>query len=179
MTKPRFWMAISAALAALLCLLLSSPTILRGQSDNMTVLDATSTTQTVAMDLVSGVLYQRYKRSAGADGSATDFLDKSSRSDTFTAPGSGTTVNVSAQAMSRYSLQVVQTGTVTSWTVVLEASNDGTNFATILTHTNTTGSGAMVFTGASRYPALYFRARCSALTLGGGTNVIATIVGMP
>lgn len=103
-----------------------------------------------------------------------------SRSDTFTGTGAGTAVNSADLGVSHYALQVKQTGTVTSWTVQLQVSLDGTNYATILTHTKAGDQdGGIVFSGPNRYPALYFRANVSALTLGGGTNVVATIVGIP
>ncbi len=101
------------------------------------------------------------------------------RSDTFTATANGTTVDAHLAPVKYFSLYVVQTGSITSWTVVLEASLDNVNFTTVLTHTNTTpGTGLVVFGGTSAFPALYFRARCSAITLGAGTNVVATILGM-
>lgn len=148
-------------------------------SDNVALKsDASATVATAATDDVGGIHYQRVKRSVGADGSATDFLDKSSRSDTYTTTANGTAVDVSAQGLSHFGLQVKQTGTVTSWTVVLEASLDGTNYWPVLSHTKAGESdGGIVWTGAGYFPALYFRSRCTALTLGGGTNVIATIVG--
>lgn len=134
----------------------------------------------IATDDVSGVHYQRIKRSVGADGSATDFLDKVTRQETFTTTSNGTAQDVSAQGFSKFALQVVQTGTVTSWTVVVQVSVDGTNYVTILSHTKAgDGDAAIVFTGPNHYPALYFRASCTAITLGGGTNVVATVVGMP
>lgn len=134
----------------------------------------------IATDDVGGVHYQRIKRTVGADGSATDFLDKVTRQETFTATADGTAQDVSAQGFSKFALQVVQTGTVTSWTVVVQASLDGTNYVTILSHTKAgDGDAAIVFSGPNQYPALYFRTSCTAITLGGGTNVVATVVGMP
>jgi hypothetical protein len=147
-------------------------------ADNVAITAGSGTN--IAADDVSSVLYQRIKRSVGADGSATDFLDKSSRSDTYTTTANGTAVDVSAQGMSQFAIQCKATGSVTSWTVVLEASLDGTNYVTVLTCDSVAdGDGAIVWTGPQRYPALYFRSRCSAITLGAGTNVIATIVGTP
>ena len=103
-----------------------------------------------------------------------------SRSDTYTTTGNGTAVNVSTLGMSNFGLQVVETATVTSWTVVLQASLDGVNYATVLTHTKADYlSGGVIWSGANLYPALYFRSACTAITLDGGTNVIATIIGMP
>lgn len=101
------------------------------------------------------------------------------RSDTFTATGNGTTVNASMSAKKWFSLQVTQTGTVTAWNVVLEGSNDNATFTTLLTHTEATGSGVTVFPAAGvATPCRYYRARCTSITLGAGTNVVAAIIGM-
>jgi hypothetical protein len=103
----------------------------------------------------------------------------STRADTFTTTSSGTTVDSHLAPMKSFSLAVKATGAVTSWTVLLECSLDNTNFTTVLTHTNTTpGDGQILFAGTTLTPCLYFRSRASALTLGGGTNVVATILGM-
>lgn len=101
----------------------------------------------------------------------------STRSDVFTTTTNGTIVNVSASPVKYFALQVNQTGTITSWTVVLEVSLDGTNFTTILTHTNILGDGMTVYIGTLTASSLYFRSRCSAITLGAGTNVTAIILG--
>lgn len=114
---------------------------------------------------------------ASNQGSFAVFADFSSRSDTFVVAGSGTTVNVQTKPMKNFSISVVQTGTVTSWDVRLEGSLDNVNFTQILQHTNVTGSGTTVFSGASVSPSLRFRARCAAIVLGTGTNIIATILG--
>jgi len=107
-------------------------------------------------------------------------LGNQNRSDTFTGTGDGTAVNSADLGVKHYSLQVVATGAVSAWTVNLQVSLDGTNYVTILTHTQAAnGTGAVVFSGANVYPALYFRTNCSAITLGGGTNVIAYVVGVP
>jgi len=104
---------------------------------------------------------------------------------TFTAAANGTAIDLGAgTAYKHFSLQVKATGAVTSWTVVLEGSLDGTNYSTILTHTNAApGDGLLVPTPAAAaftpHPVRYFRARCSAIVLGGGTNVVATILGVP
>jgi hypothetical protein len=99
------------------------------------------------------------------------------RSDTFTSTTSGTTVDVSASPMSMFGIQVTMTGSVTSWDVRLEASLNNVAFTTILTHTNVTGDGVVLWTGNLLAPALYFRARCAGLVLGAGTNVVAVILG--
>jgi hypothetical protein len=136
-------------------------------SDNLAITPGSGAT--AAADDVGGVLYQRIKRSVGADGSATDFLDQKTGTDTYTTTVAGTARDVSAQGMSRFGLQVKQTGTVTSWTVDLQVSLDGTNYVTVMSHTKAgDGDGAIIWTGAEPRPALYFRSNCSALTLGGG-----------
>lgn len=102
-----------------------------------------------------------------------------SRADTFTTTANGTTVDRSTNPLKSFTLAVKATGAVTSWTVVLECSLDNSNFTTVLTHTNATpADGQAMFSGTSLAPCLYFRSRASAITLGGGTNVIATILGM-
>jgi hypothetical protein len=113
-----------------------------------------------------------------ASGGTSIYLDRATRSDVFTATGNGVTVDVSAQGMSRFAMQAKATGAVTSWTVLFEVSLDGTNWVTLLTLTNVE-DGQIVYTGAVFHPSLFFRSRCSAITLGGGTNVTVTIVGMP
>jgi hypothetical protein len=104
------------------------------------------------------------------------------RGDNFAATGNGTTINVATLGMSRFSLQVKKsaTGTVSSSTVVLEVSNDGTSFTTVLTHNSAVDAdGSTVFSGTLTFPARYFRSRCSAIANSGGGSVDVTIVGMP
>lgn len=101
-----------------------------------------------------------------------------SRSDTFTGTGNGTAVDVSTRPNKYFALQVTETGTVTSWTVVLEGSLDGTTYSTIMSHTRAgNGSGSTLW-NPTAVPCRFFRSRCSALTLGAGTNVVARILGM-
>ena len=102
------------------------------------------------------------------------------RSDTFTTTSSGVTVDVSSTPLSVFSIAVKGTGGVaTIWTALLEGSLDGTNFTTILAHTNVTGDGLSLFIGASAAPSRYFRSRCSALTLGPASNIVVNICGVP
>ena len=101
-----------------------------------------------------------------------------STSDTFTAAGNGTILGLD-YACKYYSIQVTGTGaTPTAWSVVLEGSLEGTNFTTILTHTDTTGNGKVLFSGTTVYPSLYFRSRVVSLTLGSATNIIVKILGV-
>lgn len=99
--------------------------------------------------------------------------------DTYTTTSTGVILNCSTNPFSTFTISVSATGSVTSWNVVLEGSLDGVNFSTILSHTNSLGSGSSVFSGNMRSQALYFRSNCTALTLGSGTNIIVSILGAP
>ena len=111
---------------------------------------------------------------SGSGGPSTN-----SRNDTFTTTANGTTVTVGTGVAKTFSLQVVKTGSVSAWSIVLEGSNDNTNFTTILTHNETSpGDGKLMFTGSLDSPCKYFRSRCVSITLGGGTSVTAYILGV-
>ena len=97
--------------------------------------------------------------------------------DTFTATGNGSTNDANTVPCRDFSLQVTQTGAVTSWDVRLEASLDGVGWTQLLAHTNVDGSGVMKST-TLRTPARFFRNRCAGLVLGGGTNVVARALGV-
>lgn len=101
-----------------------------------------------------------------------------SKSDSFTAASSGTTVTA-RNPVDSYSLSVAEVGGVaTSWTVVLEGSNDGTNFATLISHSRTDGNGVPKFPAdAISRPVLFLRTRCTAVVLGTATSIKATFVG--
>ncbi len=102
----------------------------------------------------------------------------STRSDTFTTATNGVTVDISAKPMSKFSVQVVATGAVTSWNVVLEGSLNNSNFTTLATVDSVAdGTGTVKF-GATSTPCLYFRSRCTAIVVGSGTNVVTTILGL-
>jgi hypothetical protein len=117
----------------------------------------------------------------GSEGSKTVVELYATRSDTFTTTGNGTAVDASTRPMRFFGLQVTGTGaTATAWTVVLEGSLDGTTYTTLITHVNGTNSnGATTWGTAVATPILYFRSRCSALTLGSATNVVAVVLGVP
>lgn len=100
----------------------------------------------------------------------------STRTETFTTNTTGTTVDVSTGPLRDFTVQCTATGSVTSWTIVLEGSLNNSNFTTIATHTNVIGTGVLVF--ASDSPVLYYRLNCTALVLGAGTNVVAKALGM-
>jgi hypothetical protein len=108
-------------------------------------------------------------------------IDANSRSDSYTAAATGTTVDVSDVGASTFGLQVKGTGAAASaWSAVLEVSLDGTNFATLLTHASADGDsdGGVVWSGANASPSLYFRSRLASVTLGSATAVVATVVGV-
>jgi len=94
----------------------------------------------------------------------------------FTSATAGATQDATAAPVSKFSLQVTADGTMTAWTVVVETSNDGSDFTTsILTHNATLGS--MVFVADK--PALYWRVHCTTFTPNTATKVTASVVAMP
>jgi hypothetical protein len=99
------------------------------------------------------------------------------RSDTYTGTASGTAINVSTGIPKKFfSIQVVGTGAAaTSWTVLLEGSQDGTNYTTILTHATADLDTTVLWSTAK--PCQYYRSRCTAVVLGGATNIVAHIIG--
>lgn len=101
------------------------------------------------------------------------------RADTFTGTASGTTVNASTAPPKSFAIQVKGTGAApTSWDVRLEGSLDNTNFTAVLTHTNTTGDGVVLYSGAALSPNMYYRSRVAAVTLGSASNIVVTILGV-
>jgi hypothetical protein len=136
---------------------------------------------------VSGTAVVRLSAAPGSGGAAsgatvsgTVNIGYSSRADTFTGTGNGTAVDVSTGPRQWFGIQVKGTGAAaTSWTVNLQASLDGTNYSTILTHANTTDTDGSIAWISTPAPALYFRSNVSAVALGSATNIVVTIVGMP
>jgi hypothetical protein len=130
----------------------------------------------------TGTNFTARTKDVGGVDSAVYFPGKLTRSDTYTSTANGTTVDSTTTAVQSFGLQVKGTGAAaTSWTVVLEGSLDGTTFTTILTHTSSgsaNADGATAWSNAVKTPCIYFRSRCSAVTLGSATNIVATIVGM-
>lgn len=96
-------------------------------------------------------------------------------SETFTTASTGTIIDVSDTPYSNFGIQVSKTGDVTSWNVVLEGSLDGTNFTTILTHTDLIQTNIILW-GSTPTIATHYRIRCTSLVLGSGTNIIATVL---
>lgn len=106
-------------------------------------------------------------------------INKTTRSDVYTGTANGTTVDLSANPLSRYAIQVKSSGGVASvWDIRLEGSLDNANFSQILQHTNSTGDGAVVWSGSLSTPSLYVRSRCASITLGLATSISATILGV-
>lgn len=100
------------------------------------------------------------------------------RVDAFITTANGTTVDLTTFPLAAYAIQVKGTGAIPSlWDVRLEGSLDGTNFSQILQHTNSTGDGAVLYSGAVLSPSLYFRSRCAGLTLGTATGIVVTVLG--
>jgi len=100
------------------------------------------------------------------------------RSDTFTVPASGVAITLD-KALKSYSIQVKGTGgEPTNWTVELQGSLDGVNYAKILEHKKSTGDGEVLFSGAVLSPSLYFKSQCTSLTLGPASDIVVTILGM-
>lgn len=99
--------------------------------------------------------------------------------DTFTSTVTGTETYVDLAGYKYFSLVVVQTGTVTSWTVTLEISVDfGGSWSTLLTHTKVGQGDGVAIANTTPFPSTAFRMKCTAITLGGGTNVVATVMAM-
>jgi len=137
-------------------------------------LDSSSLARFLKLDSAGKVLIENFDSTISG---VTANVAHSTRSDTFIATGSGVTVTPSSASQS-YALQVTGTGaTATTWDVRLEASLDGVTFTTILTHTNVTGDGVTIFSGASLSPATRFRSRVAGLVLGGATNIVVQILG--
>ncbi len=101
-------------------------------------------------------------------------------SDLYVGTGNGTPVNQpNGSSLKSFSMVVTGSGAAaTTWDVRLEGSIDSTNYSQILQHTNATGDGATVFSGAVLSPCRFFRSRCAGLTLGGASDIIVQILGM-
>lgn len=96
---------------------------------------------------------------------------------TFTGTGAGTTVDQRGRPLKLYSVQVKGTGAAAgAWDVSLQGSIDGVNFSEIANHATGSGDGAVVF--STEAPAMYFRANCNSLTLGGASNIVVHMLGV-
>lgn len=89
------------------------------------------------------------------------------------------TMNASQHPLKFYSIQVKGVGAAASaWNISIDGSLDGTNFYTILSHTNTGASdGAVVTSSASAaMPMLYIRAKINSVTLGSATGLTVKVL---
>lgn len=98
------------------------------------------------------------------------------QSTVYTTTAVGTRIDCSTSPCKEFALQVVKTGTVSAWTVILEVSLNGTDFDDVLTHTEADLTGQIQFSGALQYPSLWFRSTCTIFT--GTGSVTATILGV-
>lgn len=98
------------------------------------------------------------------------------RTDNYTAaPTTGVTV-AATYPVKFFAVQVsIPSGSITSWTVLLEGSVDNSNFTTLLTHNSTIGS-TIFLTSAS--PVLFYRTRCTALSLNTAPSINAYCIGV-
>jgi hypothetical protein len=106
-------------------------------------------------------------------------LYSGARAETFTVAANGTPWDTALSGVKTFSIQVKGTGGVaTAWDVRLEGSLDGTNYTTILTHTNLTGDAVILSSGAALFPCLYFRSRVASITLGPASAIVVWIMGI-
>lgn len=118
------------------------------------------------------------RMAVNVNGGASSNLMSSTRSDTYTVAANGTTIDCSTNPLKCFSIQVKGTGAAaTAWDVVLEGSLNNVNFTTIVSH-GTADLDGTTKSFATPFPVLYLRSRCASITLGGATNVVATILGV-
>lgn len=86
----------------------------------------------------------------------------------------GETENIIARPCRSFALQVVSTG-VTTWTVLLQGSVDGSTWFTLTTHAHGDGSGTILW--ATDKPVPYVRANVTTIT--GGTSLAVSYAGVP
>ena len=107
-------------------------------------------------------------------------LEYATASQTFTGTGASSSTDLTKKPLKYYTIQVTETGTVTSWTVELQVSLNGSNWTTVMNHQRAVeGNGANKFSGGGNVSsALFMRVNVSALTLGAGTNIVVNAVGV-
>lgn len=102
-----------------------------------------------------------------------------SGSDEYTGPADGTTLNTAGVAYKYFSLQVDETnGTVSAWEVLLEGSNNGTTWQTLVTHTKVDGGNGGLRFNQIPSSVLYFRTRCVSLSGSSTPTIVAIPVGV-
>ena len=95
----------------------------------------------------------------------------------FATAVDGATQDITTSPKKSFSIQVIAVGgVITAWTVNVQVSLDGTTFTTILSHGTADGDSVTKFTGASMYPARYFKANVTTLTLDTATGATVNIL---
>lgn len=100
------------------------------------------------------------------------------RTKTLLGPNSTDAISINTvSGLSKFSLQVNNSGAAANWTVILEGSNDNITWTTLLTHTDVApGNGQIVFPAAGISTLVqYLRVRRTAD--GGGGTVTAIYIG--
>lgn len=98
--------------------------------------------------------------------------------ETYSATGTGAVEDVSQRPMRNYTMMVVGTGAAaTAWAVKLEGSLDGVVYSEIMEHNTLVGDSENLFSGTTLFPSLYFRTRCTLLTLGPASDIVVTVLG--
>lgn len=129
-----------------------------------------------AVDGLEGLISASNTALSSIDSKASLFK---TRSDTYTSVATGVAVDVTTGPLTRFAIQVKGTGGApVLWDIRLEGSLDGVNYTQLIQHTNTDGDGTVKSTGSMGFPCLYFRSRATgSFTLGGASNIVATILG--
>lgn len=97
---------------------------------------------------------------------------------TFEFMATGFSAVVPVFGAQHYALQVTGVGaTATTWDIRLEGTLDGVAWTQILQHLLGSGDGAVLFTGANRFPVEEVRINVQTLTLGGASAVNVTFMG--
>jgi hypothetical protein len=63
------------------------------------------------------------------------------------------------------------------YNIVLEGSLDGVIFSEIMSHTDALGLDEHLYSGTTLFPALYYRTKCTALSLGTYTSLTVNVLG--
>lgn len=103
------------------------------------------------------------------------------RGDTFSGTGTTSFFGGGVKPYKYYAIQVTGSGApATAWSVNLELSLDSVGWTSVITHATGDGDGKTKWmpTTLPMAPAFFLRSNCTALTLGGASNIIATLLAM-
>lgn len=103
------------------------------------------------------------------------------RTDTYSATGTGAVLTATAKPLKSFALAVKGTGAApTAFDVRLEVSLDGMNWTQVLAATNIApGDGGTVWQAVGALtPALYVRTRVAGITLGGASDIVVRGMGL-